>query len=82
MNEWIDHYPGSCIKFGDFRLEGGRYGYNSAVAVQPLSVGLGFRIYMTIPPFLGALLAIAALWFYLLHGQRLKEIKEKLIAGQ
>ena len=58
-----------------------RYGYNPAVAVQPPSVGFGFRIYMTFPPFLGAMLAIAALWFYPLHGQRLVEIKEKLVSG-
>jgi GPH family glycoside/pentoside/hexuronide:cation symporter len=50
--------------------------------VQPLSVGLGFRIYMTIPPFLGALLAIAALWFYPLRTARQREIKDKLAIEQ
>jgi Na+/melibiose symporter-like transporter len=37
---------------------------------------------MTIPLFLGALLAIAALWFYPLHTARQREIKDKLAIEQ
>ena len=54
------------------------YGYDPALAVQPESVRIGFRVFMTIPPFAGSLLALAALWFYPLHGKRLEEIKTAL----
>ncbi|MBN2547596.1 MAG: MFS transporter [Anaerolineales bacterium] len=54
------------------------YGYNTALDVQPATVGVGFRIFMTVPPMIGALLALAALYFYPLHGKRLKEVKEAL----
>jgi GPH family glycoside/pentoside/hexuronide:cation symporter len=54
------------------------YGYNTALDVQPATVGAGFRIFMTIPPLIGCALAIAALYFYPLYGQRLKKVKESL----
>lgn len=55
-----------------------RFGYDTLLEVQPASVDLGFRIFLTVPPILGFLLAILALYLYPLHGQRLKEIKSAL----
>jgi GPH family glycoside/pentoside/hexuronide:cation symporter len=57
------------------------FGYDPSLTVQPETVGMGFRVYMTIPPLVGSLLAMAALWFYPIHGQRLQEIKRKLQSG-
>jgi GPH family glycoside/pentoside/hexuronide:cation symporter len=56
------------------------YGYDSALAAQPPSVATGFRVYMTVPTFIGAALAVVALAFYPLHGARLAQVKEKLAA--
>ncbi|MDP2990189.1 MAG: hypothetical protein Q8O57_06450 [Kiritimatiellota bacterium] len=41
---------------------------------------LGFRAFMTIPPAIGCMLAIVALWFYPLHGERLAAVKAALAA--
>lgn len=57
-----------------------RYGYNTLLEVQPATVDTGFRIFLTIPPIIGSLLAILALYLYPLHGKRLKEIKDTLAA--
>ena len=54
------------------------FGYDTLLEVQPASVDAGFRIFLTIPPIIGFLLAILALYFYPLHGRRLKEIKTAL----
>lgn len=54
------------------------YGYDPALALQPETVAQGFRVYMTIPPFIGSLLATAALGFYPLHGERLRQVKAAL----
>lgn len=54
------------------------FGYNTALDLQPASVGTGFRIFMSVPPIIGAVLAIAALSFYPLHGARLKQVKAEL----
>lgn len=54
------------------------YGYDPLLSTQPESVALGFRIYMSIPPAVGSLLAIAALLFYPLHGNRLTAVKAAL----
>ena len=56
------------------------FGYDTLLEVQPASVDLGFRLFLTIPPIIGFLLAILALYFYPLHGTRLKEIKAALDA--
>jgi len=56
------------------------FGYDTLLAVQPASVELGFRLFLTIPTTLGFLLAIFLLWLYPLHGQRLKDIKTTLAA--
>ncbi len=55
-----------------------RFGYNTLLEVQPASVDLGFRIFLTIPPIIGFLLAILALYLYPLHGKRLKEVRRAL----
>jgi GPH family glycoside/pentoside/hexuronide:cation symporter len=55
-----------------------RFGYDTLLEVQPASVDLGFRIFLTLPPILGFLLAILALYFYPLHGKRLREVKDSL----
>lgn len=56
------------------------YGYDTVLAVQPASVDLGFRVFMTIPPAIGCMLAIVALWFYPLHGERLAAVRTALAA--
>jgi GPH family glycoside/pentoside/hexuronide:cation symporter len=56
-----------------------RFGYNTLLEVQPASVELGFRIFLTIPPIVGFILVIVALYFYPLHGEKLKAVKKALI---
>lgn len=58
------------------------YGYNTALDVQPASVGTGFRIFMTVPTAIGSILAVLALVFYPLHGARLGEVKAALARKQ
>jgi GPH family glycoside/pentoside/hexuronide:cation symporter len=54
------------------------FGYDTALEVQPASVDLGFRIFLTVPTTIGFLLAIALLSYFPLHGDYLKQIKETL----
>jgi len=54
------------------------FGYDTLLDVQPASVDLGFRIFLTVPTTIGFLLAIFLLWLYPLHGEYLKQIKETL----
>ena len=56
------------------------FGYDTLLEVQPASVDLGFRLFLTIPTSLGFLLAIFLLWLYPLHGKRLQDIKDTLTA--
>ena len=56
------------------------FGYDTLLEVQPATVDAGFRIFLTIPPIIGFLLAILALYFYPLHGKRLKDVKAALTA--
>lgn len=56
------------------------FGYDTLLDVQPASVDLGFRIFLTVPTTIGFLLAIFLLWLYPLQGERLKEIRQKLDA--
>jgi GPH family glycoside/pentoside/hexuronide:cation symporter len=58
------------------------FGYDTLLDVQPASVDLGFRIFLTIPTTIGFLLAIFLLWLYPLHGDYLKQIKETLSRKQ
>jgi GPH family glycoside/pentoside/hexuronide:cation symporter len=54
------------------------FGYNTLLDVQPVSVNLGFRLFLTLPTTIGFLLAIFLLWLYPLHGTYLREIRETL----
>jgi GPH family glycoside/pentoside/hexuronide:cation symporter len=54
------------------------FGYDTLLDVQPASVDLGFRLFLTVPTTIGFLFAIFLLWLYPLHGKRLKDIKETL----
>ncbi len=54
------------------------FGYDTLLDVQPASVDLGFRIFLTVPTTIGFLLAIFLLWLYPLHGDYLKQIKETI----
>jgi len=54
------------------------FGYDTLLEVQPATVDLGFRIFLTVPTSIGFLLAIFLLWLYPLHGEYLKNIKETL----
>jgi GPH family glycoside/pentoside/hexuronide:cation symporter len=56
------------------------FGYDTLLDVQPASVDLGFRLFLTIPTTIGFLFAIYLLWLYPLHGKRLAEIRAALIA--
>ena len=58
------------------------FGYDTLLELQPASVDLGFRLFLTIPPVIGFLLAILALYFYPLHGKRLKEVKDALASKE
>jgi len=77
MSSFIITLSGMLVS-GVFGILLPRFGYNTLLEVQPASVDLGFRIFLTIPPIIGFLLAIVALYFYPLHGERLKEIKRAL----
>lgn len=54
------------------------FGYDTLLDVQPASVDLGFRIFLTVPTSIGFLLAIFLLWLYPLHGSYLQQIKHTL----
>ena len=54
------------------------FGYDTLLDVQPASVDLGFRIFLTVPTSIGFLLAIFLLWLYPLHGKKLADIRKAL----
>ena len=54
------------------------FGYDTLLDVQPATVDLGFRLFLTVPTSIGFLVAIFLLWLYPLHGERLDEIRKKL----
>ncbi len=77
MNSLITTLSGALVAvvFG-FLLPA--YGYDTAVDVQPASVGEGFRLFMALPPAVGSVLAAGALLLYPLHGARLAEVRAAL----
>jgi glycoside/pentoside/hexuronide:cation symporter, GPH family len=79
MSGFIITLSGMLVS-GVFGLLMPRFGYNTLLDVQPASVDLGFRIFLTIPPAVGFLLAIFALYLYPLYGDRLQSIKDRLLA--
>ncbi len=54
------------------------FGYDTLLDIQPASVDMGFRLFLTVPTTIGFLLAIFLLWLYPLHGDYLKQIKDTL----
>jgi GPH family glycoside/pentoside/hexuronide:cation symporter len=56
------------------------FGYDTLLEVQPSTVDLGFRIFLTAPTTVGFLLAIYLLWLYPLHGKKLQGIRESIAA--
>jgi GPH family glycoside/pentoside/hexuronide:cation symporter len=54
------------------------FGYDTLLEVQPASVDLGFRLFLTVPTSIGFLLAIFMLYLFPLHGKRLEEIRKAL----
>jgi GPH family glycoside/pentoside/hexuronide:cation symporter len=58
------------------------YGYDSTLAVQPDTVGAGFRVFMSVPVIVGSVLAIVTLFFYPLYGERLQAVKDALAAKE
>jgi glycoside/pentoside/hexuronide:cation symporter, GPH family len=56
------------------------FGYDTLLDIQPATVNMGFRLFLTIPTTIGFLFAIFLLWLYPLHGKRLQEIKDFLKA--
>jgi GPH family glycoside/pentoside/hexuronide:cation symporter len=54
------------------------FGYDTLLELQPATVDLGFRIFLTVPTTIGFLLAIYLLWLYPLHGKRLVDIHDAL----
>jgi len=54
------------------------FGYDTLLDVQPATVDLGFRIFLTVPTTVGFLFAIFLLWLYPLHGKRLQDIRNTL----
>ncbi|WP_230295875.1 MFS transporter [Deinococcus sp. 6GRE01] len=53
-------------------------GYDPTLTTQPDAVAGGFRFFMTGPPIAGALLAVALLALYPLHGERLNAVRAAL----
>ena len=54
------------------------FGYDTLLEIQPATVDLGFRLFLTVPTTIGFLFAITLLWLYPLHGKRLMEIRHTL----
>ncbi|MFC6749872.1 MFS transporter [Deinococcus aquaticus] len=53
-------------------------GYDPTLTTQPDAVAGGFRFFMTVPPIVGALIAVALLARYPLHGDRLNAVRTAL----
>jgi glycoside/pentoside/hexuronide:cation symporter, GPH family len=56
------------------------FGYDTLLDIQPSTVDLGFRLFLTVPTTIGFLLAIFLLWLYPLHGKRLQEVQAAVAA--
>ncbi len=79
MSKFIMKLSGSIVALW-FGWIAPAYGYDSALAIQPATVGTGFRVFMTVPVIVSSILAIIALFFYPLYGERLREVKATLAA--
>lgn len=56
------------------------FGYDTLLEVQPPTVDLGFRLFLSAPTTVAFVLAISPLWPYPLHGERLMPIRAALRA--
>ena len=79
MSKFIMKLSGSIVALW-FGWIAPAYGYDSALDVQPDTVAAGFRVFMTVPVIVSSILAIIALLFYPLYGEKLQEVKETLAA--
>ena len=79
MSKFIMKLSGSIVALW-FGWIAPAYGYDSALVIQPETVGTGFRVFMTVPVIVSSILAIIALFFYPLYGERLQEVKDALAA--
>jgi len=79
MSKFIMKLSGSIVALW-FGWIAPAYGYDSALGIQPDTVATGFRVFMTVPVIVSSILAIAALFFYPLYGERLKDVKATLAA--
>jgi GPH family glycoside/pentoside/hexuronide:cation symporter len=77
MSKFIMKLSGSIVALW-FGWIAPAYGYNSALDIQPETVSTGFRVFMTVPVIVSSILAIIALFFYPLYGERLKAVKSTL----
>jgi GPH family glycoside/pentoside/hexuronide:cation symporter len=77
MSKFIMKLSGSIVALW-FGWIAPAYGYDSALDLQPETVATGFRVFMTVPVIVSSMLAIIALLFYPLYGERLKEVKDTL----
>ena len=77
MSKFIMKLSGSIVALW-FGWIAPAYGYNSALEIQPDTVATGFRVFMMVPVIVSSILAILALFFYPLYGERLKEVKATL----
>ncbi|MFM2309181.1 MAG: hypothetical protein RLY87_1302 [Chloroflexota bacterium] len=60
-----------------FGLIAAWYGYDPLLATQPASVAQGFRVFMCSLPFLAGTLAVVAIQFYPIHGDRLRRLRAR-----
>jgi len=79
MSKFIMKLSGSIVALW-FGWIAPTYGYDSALDIQPSTVGTGFRVFMMVPVIVSSILAILALFFYPLYGERLKNVKAALAA--
>ena len=77
MSKFIMKLSGSIVALW-FGWIAPAYGYDSSLDIQPESVAAGFRIFMTVPVIVSSILAIIALFFYPLYGERLQAVKDTL----
>jgi len=77
MSKFIMKLSGSIVALW-FGWIAPAYGYDSALEIQPDSVAVGFRVFMTVPVIASSILAILALFFYPLYGEKLKAVKNAL----
>lgn len=57
-----------------------RSGYDANLSVQPESAVTGLRLLVTVVPIAALALALAAIWLYPLHGERLRALRERKAA--